>query len=110
MGPWLSTRLWLIRCRPASFQNRNPRKPREAIPSGTPTPTPIAIGKLSECPGVWEGKEVSVDVFDGEDTKTLVGFEVVLAEKVVVTISLKSSVPADEDDVTGGNPKIEPFV
>ena len=65
------------------------------------------------------GKEGSVEVFDGEDTRTLVGFEVGLAEKVAVTVSLKSLVPADvdaiggnydEDDVTGGNPKMAPFV
>ena len=110
MGPWLSTRLWLIRCRPTCFQNTNPRKPREAIPSGTPTPTPIAIGKLAEDPEVLVGNEGSVEVFDGEDAKTLVGFEVGLAEKVVVTISLKSLVPADEDDVTGGNPRMAPNV
>ena len=47
-----------------------------------------------------------MDVVDGEDTETLVGF----AEKVVVTTSLKSLVPADEDDVIGGKPKMEPFV
>ena len=51
-----------------------------------------------------------MDVFDGEDTRTLVGFEVGLAENVVVTISLASLVPTDEDDVIGGNPKMEPFV
>ena len=49
-------------------------------------------------------------VFDGEDARTLVGLRVTLAEKVVVTMSLKSLVPADEGDVTGGNPKMEPFV
>ena len=53
-----------------------------------------------------------MDVFDGVDTKILVGSGVGSAEKVVVTISVKSLVPAaDEDeDVTGGNPKMEPFV
>lgn len=54
--------------------------------------------------------EGSVDVFDGEDARTLAGFEVGSAEKVVVTISLKILVPADEDDVIGGNPKTAPFV
>ena len=66
------------------------------------------------------GKEGSVEVFDREDTRTLVGLEVGLAEKVAVTVSLKRLVPADvddviggnhdEDDVTGGNPKMPPFV
>ena len=66
------------------------------------------------------GKEGSVEVFDGEDTRTLVGFDVGLAEKVAVSVSLKILVPTDvddviggdhdEDDVTGGNPKMAPFV
>ena len=56
------------------------------------------------------GFEGPVDVFDGEDARTLVGFEIGSAEKVVVTISVEIRVPADEDDVTGGNPKMEPFV
>ena len=47
-----------------------------------------------------------MEVVDGKDTRTLVGFlvgfEVGSAEKVVVTMSLKILVPADEDDVTGG--------
>lgn len=51
-----------------------------------------------------------MDVFDGEDARTLAGFEVGSAEKVVVTTSLKILVPAVEDDVTDGNPKMEPFV
>lgn len=54
--------------------------------------------------------EGSVDVFGVEDARTLAGFEVGSAEKVVVTTSLKILVPAVEDDVTGGNPKMEPFV
>ena len=52
--------------------------------------------------------------FDGEDTRILVGFlvgfEVDSAEKVVVTMLLEILVPTDEDDVTGGKPKMEPFV
>ena len=98
-----------VRCRPTVFQNRKPRRPRAAIPSGTPTPTPIAVGKLAECPWVWVGVEGSVDVFAGEDARTLVGFEVGPAEKVVVTVSMEIFVPADENDMAGGNPKMEPF-
>lgn len=55
-----------------------------------------------------------MDVFDGEDATILAGFRVGSTEKVVVTVSvsLKILMPADddEDDVTGGNPKMEPFV
>lgn len=53
------------------------------------------------------GRDESVEVFDGEDTRTLVGFEVGLAEKVAVTISQKSLVPAGVDDVVGGTPDEE---
>ncbi len=67
-----------------------------------------------------------MDVFDGEDARTLVGFEIGSVKKVAVTVSLGTSVPTDgddltgvslgilvptdEDEVTGGNPKMEPFV
>ena len=51
-----------------------------------------------------------MDVFDGEDARTLVGFEIGSVKKVAVTVTLGISVPTDEDEVTGGNPKMEPFV
>lgn len=31
-----------------------------AMPSGTPIPTPIAVGRLVECAWVWAGKGGSV--------------------------------------------------
>ena len=56
--------------------------------------------------------EGSVDVFDGDGAGRLARFEFGLTDKVVVMISLKTVVLADDDDedVTGGNPKMEPCV
>ena len=52
-----------------------------------------------------------MDVFDGEVATTLVGFEIGSAETVVVMMALGILVlPADEADVAGGKPKMEPLV
>ena len=65
-----------------------------AIPSGTPTPTAIAVGKLAECSWVWTGTEVEF----GPD------------EKVVVTGLREVVLAANCEDVTGGNPSIVALV
>ena len=79
-----------------------------AIPSGMPTPNPIAVGRLAECSGVWAGTEGSVYVMAGEDAVKIVAFELVIPEeKMVVTRSLGLLVATDCESVTGGNPSSE---
>lgn len=56
------------------------------------------------------GVEGSMDVLVVENAIILAGFGVGTAEKLTVTRSLGLMVPADEDDVIGGNPRMEPFV
>ena len=89
-----------------------------AIPSETPIPAPIAVGRLAECScwtgaadsaGMWDTRE-SVDVLSGEDTVVVITSELAPADKVVVTMSREYLVEADGEGVTGGNPKIEAFV
>ena len=86
------------------------------IPSGTPIPTPSAVGKLDECFWVWTGTEVSVNVLGGaaavslvaEDAVTVAAFDFGPAEKVVVTVLPKVVVGADDEGVTGASPSILP--
>ena len=88
-----------------------------AIPSGTPSPTPSAVGKLAECFWVLTGTEESVNVLAGEaavtvvaeDPVTVTAFEHSPAEKVVVTILPETVMGADDEGVTGGIPKILPL-
>ncbi len=87
------------------------------IPSGTPIPTPTAVGKLAECFWLWTGTEGLVNVSAGEAAVTVVAEDAVMvaavepgpAEKVVVTVLPKVVVGADDKDVTGGNPSILPL-
>ena len=87
------------------------------IPSGTPSPTPSAVGKLAECFWVWTGTEGPVNVLAGEaavtavaeDAVTVATFEFGPAEKVVVTVLPKVVMRADDEGATGGNPSIPPF-
>lgn len=99
-----------------------------AIPSGTPIPTPSAVGRVAERSSVWadaarsvvllavedEGTLVdtaeSVDTLAGEDPRTVVAFKKGSADNVVDARLLGAGVGADSEDVTGGNPKIEPAV
>ena len=99
-----------------------------AIPSGTPIPTPRAVGRVVERPAVWPDATRSVDLLAGEDEGTLVdtaepvdiragedarivvAFENGPANIVVAARLLGAAVDADDEDVTGGNPKIEPVV
>lgn len=81
-----------------------------AITSGTPIPTPTAVGRLVQCSWVWAGTGGSADVLAEEDAKTVVAFELGPAEKAVVTGLLEIWVGADGGGVTGGKPKIEPPV
>ena len=80
-----------------------------AITSGTPIPTPIAVGRLVQCSRVWAGTGGSEDVLaEEDDAKTVVAFELGPTEKAVVTGLLEIRVGADGRGVTGGKPKIEP--
>lgn len=89
-----------------------------AIPSGTPIPTPMAIGRLVDGSWVWTGTWGSVDVLVEESAETVDPFELGRTEKVVVTRMLVALVRADDagvtdgecEGVTGGNPKMEPVV
>lgn len=99
-----------------------------AIPSGTPIPTPSAVGRVAERFLVWAEAARSVDVLAGEDegtlvdtaepvdklvgedTRTVIAFEIGPADNVVVARLLGAAVGADCEDVTGGKPKIEPDV
>ena len=55
------------------------------MPSGTPIPTPIAVGRLVEGACVWAGTGEPVEVLAEEEAVTVVAFELGPAEKVVVT-------------------------
>ncbi len=96
-------------------------------PSGIPIPTPIAIGRLAEDFWVWVGagesvrgvvmyawvwadKGAPVDCLAGEDAGMVMMFELGSAKEVVAIRAAWSVVTADVEDVTGGNPKIEPPV
>ena len=99
-----------------------------AIPSGTPIPTPRAVGRVAERSSVWadaarsvdllagedEGTLVDtaepVDALAGEDARTVVAFEKGPSDNVVDARLLGAAVGADGKDVTGGNPKIVPLV
>ena len=99
-----------------------------AIPSGTPIPTPSAVGRVAERSSVWadavrsvdllagEGEGALVDTADfvdtlaGEDARTVVAFEKGPSDNVVDARLLRTAVGANGEDVTGGNPKIEPVV
>ena len=99
-----------------------------AIPSGTPIPTPSAVGRVAERSSVWADAATSVDSLAGEDEGTLVdtaepvntlagedartvgAFGDDPADNVVPARLLGAAVGADGEDVTGGNPKIEPAV
>ena len=99
-----------------------------AIPSGTPIPTPKAVGRVAERSSVWADAARSVDLLAGEDegtlvdiaepvdklagedARTVVTFETGLADNAVAARLLGAAVGADGEDVTGGNPKIEPPV
>ena len=86
-----------------------------SIPSGTPIPTPNAVGKLAECFWAWTGTEGSVNALAGgaemtvvaKDAVTVAAFESGPAEKVVVTVLVTG---ADDEGVTGGSPSILPLV
>lgn len=88
-----------------------------SVPSGTPIPTPSAVGKLAECFWVWTGTEGSVDVLAreaavtvvAEDAVTVAAFGLGPAEKVVVTVLPKVVMRADDEGVTGANPSILPL-
>ena len=108
--PWLRIRGLRVRFRTVSFQNKKPRKPMIAITSGTPIPTPMAVGRLVRCFWVWAGTGGYPDVLAEEDAKTAVAFELGPAEKAVVTGLLEIWVGADGGGVTGGKPKMEPPV
>ena len=118
-----------LRCRIVSLQNRKPKRPMTAKPSGTPMPTPMAVGRLAECfwvgPGVGDSVDMSVDcswvcaategpvkVLTEEAAGVEIGFELGLAEseEVVVTKSLELLVGSDDEGVRGGNPKRLPLV
>ena len=99
-----------------------------AIPSGTPIPTPSAVGRVAERSSVWADAARSVDVLigenegtlvdtaepvdtlAGEDARTVIAFEIGPADNVVVARLLEAAAGADCEDVTGGSPKIEPDV
>lgn len=81
-----------------------------AIPSGTPIPTPTAVGRLVEDSWIWAGTAGPVDVLAGEFARTVVAIELGPVEKVVVTGLLDFMVGADGEGVSGGNPRIEPPV
>ena len=71
-----------------------------AIPSGTPIPTPSAVGMLAECFWGWTGTEGSVDILAGED---------VVTGAAVITVMLEVVMGADDEGVRGGNPSILPL-
>ena len=71
-----------------------------AIPSGSPIPTPSAVGKLAECFWVRTGTEGSVDVLAGE---------AVVTGAAVITVVLEVVMGADDEGVRGGNPNILPL-
>lgn len=61
------------------------------MPSGTPIPTPIAVGRLVEGACVWAGTGgplgtgEPVEVMAEEEAVTVVAFELGPTEKIVVT-------------------------
>ena len=76
------------------------------IPSGIPIPTPIAVSGLVEYSSVWGGTGGPVNVLAKGDSRTIVDFKFVSAEKVMFTRLLGLSVGADGEYVTNGYPKI----
>ena len=68
------------------------------------------MGRLVEGLWIWADKGGFVDVVATEDAGTVVAFELGPAQTVVVARSLDFVVADDDEDATGGNPKIEPPV
>ncbi len=71
-----------------------------AIPSGTPIPAPIAVGKVVDCACICADAEISADV------GSVVVFKFGPADRVLVAGLLGLMVGADEEDVIGGYPRI----
>ena len=99
-----------------------------AMASGTPIPTPSAVGRVAERSSVWADAARSVDVLAGEDegtlvdtaepadtlagedARTVIAFEIGPVRIVVVARLLGAAVRPDCENVTGGKPKTEPDV
>ena len=130
-GPRLRIRGSSLRCRVVFPQNRNrkPNKPMTAKPSGTPIPTPMAVGRLVDCFWAWPGvgdlvgmgvdcflicaaAEGPVEVMTGEDAGMKIDFAISPreVEEVAVTTPLELLMGVDDESVRGGNPKTWPLV
>lgn len=82
-----------------------------ATPSGTPIPTPMAVGTLVECSWVCAAAGEPVELLDGKDAGTVVvTFEFGPLDEMKVTQVLGVEVEDDGEGVRGGNPRTEPPV